>query len=70
MDAFVISACSGALWSAHAPTQVEGDGPRKKRDASVNRPLHLTRHEAAGQNIDALEEPDSSNEHEYDANDV
>ena len=42
---------------------------RDKRDASVNGPLDLARHEAAGQDVDTLKEPDGSDEYQEDTDD-
>jgi hypothetical protein len=55
--------------AGHASRPVERDGTDHKRDASVNGPFGLPRHEAAGQDIDTLKEPDGSDKHEQDADD-
>ena len=50
-----------------------GDQKSNSRDdsnAAINGPPDLPRHEAAGQNVDALEEPDAAEEHENHAKNI
>ena len=39
-------------------------------DSAVNRPLDLSRHETAGQHVDALQEPDAPEDHQHNAHDA
>jgi hypothetical protein len=58
------------LWARGATSAKERNAPRDERDASIDGPPRLTRHEAAGQNADALEEPYRPDQQEQDTHDV
>ena len=56
------------LRSRRAPSAVERQEADNKSDRAVDRPLRLTCHEAAGEYVDALKEPDCSDKYKYNAN--
>jgi hypothetical protein len=44
--------------------------PNRDGDCPINRPLRITRHKTAGQDVDSLQEPDTSTEDEQYTDDT